>query len=115
MQSQSSAKAEEESEDWRFQLVELIPWENDIIWDDENIPQAKEGEMRKVADSDALKENRSLFPLPNAELESGEWVKNIIWSPDEVSNQLIIICNKQFIRSLLYQDSRGCLAPGVDH
>ena len=60
-----------------------MPWENDIIWDDEGLPQVS-SEPIKVADSDAFKENRSLFPLPNAELNSDAWVNNIIWSPDEV-------------------------------
>lgn len=57
--------------DRTFDLVLLSNWEEQIIYEPENMfPQAK------------MPESNSLTTPTNKTLESGDWTQSIIWSPD---------------------------------
>ena len=88
--SQPNPPAADDIDDSRFLLVEQLPWEEDIHWgDDDEYGAVSKEPLKKLTESDAILENRSLFPFPNEALESGEWLQDVIWDADQVSNILL--------------------------
>ena len=73
----------------KFSLVEQVQWEDDIIWDDapENTRQPTSAEEMK----EMLARNQSIFPIANTDIDDGDWVDRIIWSPSQVHYHLILI------------------------
>ena len=66
----------------KFSLVEQVQWEDDIIWDDapEHAQQPTSAEEMK----EMLARNQSIFPITNTDIDDGDWVDRIIWSPSQV-------------------------------
>ncbi|KAI1317458.1 hypothetical protein EDD11_008395 [Mortierella claussenii] len=65
-----------------FYSVQLDPWEDDIIWDDAQVPQKKLN--IPVNDTGELINARTeTFAILNYELENGDWEDSIIWDENK--------------------------------